>query len=45
MYNAFVGGYIYGNSGNNPSIFTYPGAQEACVEKIIKIIEEKKIIS
>ena len=45
MYNAFVKGYIYGNNGNNPSIFTYSGAEEACMEKIIKIIEEGKIIS
>ena len=44
MYNAFVREYIYGNNGNNPSMFTYSGAEEACMEKIIKIVEQTEII-
>ena len=40
-YHAFVNGYVYGNNGNNPSVFTYEGAEEICLEKLIEIVEQK----
>jgi hypothetical protein len=43
-YKAFIDGYIYGDNGNNPSLFTYELAEEACMERLIEIVEKKEII-
>ena len=40
-YNVFIKGYIYGNNGNNPSIFSYEEAELACLKKLIEIVKEK----
>jgi len=46
IYHAFVGGsehgFLYGNNGNRPSEFTYEEAELECLEKLIKIVKEKK---
>ena len=41
-YHAFVKSYIYGNNGNNPSIFSYEEAELECLIKLIEIVKEKK---
>ena len=43
-YRAFVKEYVYGNNGNNPSVFTYEGAEEICLEKLIEIVENEKTL-
>jgi hypothetical protein len=40
-YHAFVNDYIYGNNGNNPSVFSYEDAELECLKKIIKIVKNK----
>ena len=40
-YNVFIKGYIYGNNGNNPSIFSYEEAELECLKKLIEIVKEK----
>lgn len=42
QYHAFVKSYVYGNNGNNPSVFTYEEAELACLDKLIEICKEKK---
>jgi hypothetical protein len=41
-YCAFVKSYIYGNNGNNPSIFSYEEAELECLIKLIEIVKEIK---
>jgi hypothetical protein len=43
-YHAFVEKYVYGNNRNNPSVFTYEGAEEICLEKLIEIVENEKTL-
>jgi hypothetical protein len=38
-YRAFVKSYIYGNNGNNPSIFSYEEAELECLKKLIEIVK------
>lgn len=40
-YYAFVRSFVYGNNGNNPSIYTYEEAELVCVEKLIEIVKNK----
>jgi len=40
-YCAFVKSYIYGNNGNNPSIFSYEEAELECLKKLIEIVKNK----
>jgi hypothetical protein len=40
-YRAFVKSYIYGNNGNNPSIFSYEEAELECLKKLIEIVKNK----
>lgn len=40
-YHAFVQNYIYGNNGNNPSVFSYEEAENVCIDKLIELCKEK----
>lgn len=40
-YHAFVNNYIYGNNGNNPSIFSYEQAELECLRQLIKIVKNE----
>jgi hypothetical protein len=40
-YHSFVHGYVYGNNGSSPSVFSYEEAELECLKKLIEIVKEK----
>jgi hypothetical protein len=41
-YHSFVHGYVYGNNGSSPSVFSYEEAELACLKKLIEIANTKE---